>query len=76
MDSQGGVVNSDDISDSVNDWKILKSGSIDDDLSPVLFVLWVKSWVNNLNRADESVTIDLVWECGISDYTIEVYWVS
>ena len=42
MDSQSSVVDSDDVTNSVDDWKVLESGGIDDDLSPVLFVLWVE----------------------------------
>ena len=42
MESEGGVVDSNDISNSVDDWEILESGGIDDDLSPVLLVLWVE----------------------------------
>ena len=69
-------MDTDDVTDSMDNWKILKSSSIDDDLSPVLLVLWIESWVNHLDRADESVAVDLVWECGVSDHTIEVHWVS
>lgn len=76
MDPEGGIVDSNDITDSVNNWKILESSGVDDNLSPVLFVLRIQGWVNNLDGADESVAIDLVWESGIRDNTIEVHWIG
>jgi len=66
-------VDTNDITNSVDNWKVLKLVGIDDDLSPVLLVLWVESWVNDLDRADESVAVDFVWESGISDNTVEVH---
>ena len=75
MNSQCGVVDSDDISNSVDNWKVLKPGCINNDLCPVLFILWVEGWINYFNRADESVAINFVWESSISDDTIEVDWV-
>ena len=69
-------MDSDDVTNSVDDWKVLESGGIDDDLSPVLFVLWVEGWVNNFDGADESVAVDFVWESSVSDHTVEVHWVS
>ena len=76
MDSKLGVMDSNDISNSVDDWEVLESGGIDDNLGPVLFVLWVEGWINDFNGADESFAVDFVWESGISDNTIEVDWVS
>lgn len=76
VDSKGGIVDSDDITNSVDNWEILEPGGVDDDLSPVLFVLGVQSWVDNLDGADESVAVDLVGEGSISDDTVEVHWVS
>ena len=76
MDSQGGIMDSDDVSNSVDDGEVLKSSGINDNLGPVLLVLWIQSWVDHLNRADESVAIDFVWERGIRDDTIEVHWIS
>ena len=49
MDSKGGVVDSDDVTDSVDDWEVFEPSGIDNDLSPVCFILWVKCWVNNLD---------------------------
>lgn len=72
MDSEVGSVNSNNISNSVNDWEILESVGIDDSLSPSLLVLWVQGWINNLEGADESVAVNLVWESGIDDDSIEV----
>jgi len=65
-------VDSNDISESVDDREILESGGIDDNRG--ISSLLVKSWINNLERADESVRVDFVWECGINDDTIEVAW--
>jgi hypothetical protein len=76
VDSEGGVVDSNDISNSVDDWEILESGGIDDDLSPVLLVLWVEGWIDDLDGADESVAVDLVWEGGIGDNAVEVDWIG
>lgn len=72
MDSEVGSVDSNNISNSVNDWEILESVGIDDSLSPSLLVLWVQGWINNLEGADESVAVNLVWESGIDDDSIEV----
>ena len=69
-------MDSDDITNSVDDWKVLESSGIDNNLSPVLLVLWVKSWINDFDGADESVAVDFVWESSISDDTIEVHWIS
>lgn len=76
MDSKFGVMDSNDITNSVDDWEVLESGGIDDNLSPVLFVLWVEGWINDLDGANESLAVDFVWEGSISDNTIEVDWVS
>jgi hypothetical protein len=69
-------MDSNDITNSVDDWEVLESGGIDDNLSPVLFVLWVEGWINDLDGANESLAVDFVWEGSISDNTIEVDWVS
>jgi hypothetical protein len=63
-------VDSDDISKSVDNWEILESGGVDNNGS--IGTLLVKSWIDNLEGADESVGVDLVWECGIDDDTIEM----
>ena len=69
-------MDSNDVSNSVDDGKVLKASGIDNNLSPVLLVLWIQSWVDHFNWADESVTVDFVWESGIRDDTIEVHWIS
>ena len=69
MDSQSGIMDSNDVSNSVDDGKVLKASGIDDNLGPVLLVLWIQSWVDHFNWADESVTVDFVWESGIRDNT-------
>lgn len=74
VDSHVSSVNSDDISESMNDWEIFKFTGIDDNVSEL--VLSVKGWVNNLERADESLRVDFVWESGINNDTIEVAWLT
>ena len=70
--SHVGGVDSDNISKSVDDWKIFESCSINNNGS--VGTLLVESWINNLEGADESVTVDFVWECGINYDTIEMAW--
>ena len=69
-------MDSDDISDSVDEWKILELVGIDNNLGPVVFLLWVESWVNNFHGADEgwlSGFQDLLeWERSIDDDSVEV----
>lgn len=76
VDLEVSSVDSDDISDSVDEWEILELVGIDDNLSPVIFLLWVESWVNNLHGADESWLSGfqdlLEWERGIDDDSVEV----
>lgn len=55
MDSKLGVMDSNDISDSVDDWEVLESGGVNDNLSPVLLVLWVEGWINDLDGAYKSL---------------------
>ena len=70
-------MDSDDITESVYDWEVLKSLRIDHHLGGFLLsTFWVKSWVNNFQCANKSVRVDLVWESSINDDTIEVAWMS
>jgi len=55
VDSKLGVMDSNDISDSVDDWEVLESGGVNDNLSPVLLVLWVEGWINDLDGANKSL---------------------
>jgi len=55
VDSKLGVMDSNDISDSVDDWEVLESGGVNDNLSPVLLVLWVEGWINDLDGAYKSL---------------------
>lgn len=61
---------SDNISKSMNDWKIFESLSIDHNLAMIALC----SWVNNFEGADKSVLMYFVWECSVSDNTIEMNW--
>ena len=76
VDLEVSSVDSDDVSNSVDEWEVLELVGIDDNLSPVVFLLWEKSWVNNLHGADESwlsVLEDLLeWERSIDDDGVEV----
>ena len=76
VDLEVSSVNSNDISNSVDEWEILELVGIDDNLSPVIFLLWVESWVNNLHGADESWLSGfqdfLEWERSIDDDGVEV----
>lgn len=74
VDSHVGSVDSDDISESVDDWEVLELAGIDDNVGVGSFL--VKGWVNNLEGADESLRVDLVWESSINNDTIEVAWVT
>jgi hypothetical protein len=67
-------VDSNDVSESVDDWEVLEFAGIDDDGGELS--LLVESWVNNLERADESLRVDFVWESGVNDNTIEVAWLT
>lgn len=73
IDSQISSVNSNDITKSMDDWEVLKSLSIDDNLSEVVCLgLWVESWVNHLEGADESIRVNFIWESCVNYDTIEV----
>lgn len=72
VDSELGSVHSDDVTDSVHDGEVLELVGVDDDGSEGSFV--VEGWVNNLEGADELVSLNLVGESGINDHTIEVAW--
>ena len=75
-------VNSDDITESVDEWKVLKLGGIDHQLRILpSFLLSELGWINNFHGADEHLVRDssglrfdglFVWERGINDDTIEV----
>ena len=76
MNSQVSSVNSNNVTDSVNNREVLESIGIDDNLSPVLFIFWVEGWIDDLQGADKSVTVSFVREGGINDNTIEVAWLG
>jgi hypothetical protein len=71
--SHGGSVDSDDISESVDNWEVLKSVGEDDEVSPVVLLAGsVEGVINDLERADESVLGHLVGEGGVNDNTVDV----
>lgn len=70
VESELSSVDSDDVTNSVDDWEVLELVGIDDDRGVGSLV--VESWVDNLEGADELVGLNLVWEGGINDDTIEV----
>ena len=74
VESEVGSVDSDDITESVYDWEVLESLGIDDNGGVVMLGLLIKSWVNDLEGADVSLGVDLVWEVSVNDDTINVAW--
>jgi hypothetical protein len=75
--SHGGSVDSDDISESVDNWEVLKSVGEDDEVSPVVLLAGsVEGVVNDLERADESVLGHLVGEGSVDDDTVDVVGLS
>jgi hypothetical protein len=74
IDSHVGSVDSNDVSESVDDWEVLEFAGIDDNVGIGTFL--VESWVNNLEGANESLRVDFVWESGINNHTIEVAWLA
>lgn len=60
----------------MDNWEVLESLGIDDDLGIFLIGLGIKGWVNHFQGADESVSFHFVWESGINNYTIEMGWVT
>ena len=67
-------MDSDDVSKSVDDWEVLELVGIDHNGG--IGILLVEGWVNNLEGANESVTVDFVWESGVNNHTIEVAWLA
>jgi len=74
VDSHVGSVDSDNVSESVHNWEVLEFVGIDDNGG--IGSLLVEGWVDNLERADESVSVDFVWESSINDDSIEVAWLT
>ena len=74
--SQACSIDSDYITNSVDNWELVKFLCIDDNLSVILLSLWVDSWINHLHWTDESVIMNFVWESSISDHTIEVTFIG
>ena len=73
VDSHGGSVDTDDVSESVDDGKVFESGGENDEVSPVVFLAGaVERSIDNLEGADESVLGDLVREGSVNDDTIDV----
>ena len=76
-----GSMNSNDISESMDEWEVLKLGSIDDELGVFpSFLLGELRRINNFQVAEEhlvggswglGVDGSLVWESGINDNTVE-----
>lgn len=82
VDSNDGSVNSDDVSNSVDDWEIFEFVGVNDNsgvvrgVSSSLGGFDVDGWVDNLQGADIGLLVDLVWEGSVNDHTIEVLWLS
>lgn len=72
-------VDSDDISDSLNDWEVLEFVSVHDNLS--VFSLGIVGWINDFKVAQEHLLFivfgdELIWETGINDNSVEVDSIS
>lgn len=65
-------VDSDDISESVDDGEVLESLGIDDNLSVVSLGGGVEGGVDDLKDANVSILLYLVGEGGINDHSVEV----
>ena len=68
-------VDSDDISESLNDWEVLEFVSVHDNLS--VFSLGIVGWINDFKVAHEHLFgivlgDELIWESGINDNSVEV----
>lgn len=77
VESEDGSVDSDDITNSVDNGKIFEFVSVEDEGGIVVFAsrflsLDVDRWVNDLEGADESLLVGLVGESGIDDGGVEV----
>ena len=70
VDSHVGSVDSDGVSDSVHDRQVLELVGVDHD--GCVGALGVEGGVNDLEGADESVSVGLVGESGIDNDTVEV----
>lgn len=65
-------VDSDNISNSLDNWEVLEGLSEEDNVNVVEFSLLVDAaWVDN-SAGDDVSLLSLVWEGGINDYTIEM----
>ena len=82
VESESGSVDSDDVSDSLDDWEIFESLGVENEggivagVTGSLLVLDVEGWINDLEGADVSIRAGLVWESSINDSSIEVLWLS
>ena len=75
-------MNTDDVSEAGDDGEILESLGVEDEggevagVSSSLLGLDVEAGVNDLERADVSVLVGLVWEGGIDDNSVKVLRLS
>ena len=75
--SEGSSVESDNVSKSENDGKVFKSLGVDDDRGMAAALgAGVEARVDDFERADVELLVDLVREGGINNDTIDVLWVS
>lgn len=71
VETEGGSVESDDVTKSVDDGEVLESSGVDNDGSVGLFA-GVERGVNNLEGAAVLVLVALVGEGGVDDNTVDV----
>ena len=69
VETEGGSVESDDVSESVDDREVLESLGVDHNSGELLAV---QGGVDDLERADEFFGVGLVWEGSIDDHTVNV----
>jgi len=68
-------VDSDDISESLDDWEVLEFVSVHDELSE--FSLGIVRWVDDFKDAHEQLFVrlvldELIWESSINNNTVEI----
>ena len=65
------TMHTDDITNTVNNWEVLKTASVKDN-GGVVTLCAVQAGVNDLEGANEASFVHFVGESGINDHTIDV----
>jgi hypothetical protein len=72
VQSEGGAMDTDDVTNTVDNWEVFKAVGINDNSCVVLVLGAIEAGVDNLEGADEAAFVDFVWEGGVNDHTIDV----